>query len=600
MSRNLQMNGYLQALQDGLLGLKNFYLNLRIKNKLFLIYFMIVFIVGLMSITAIQVTFTIYEGILGDEFAKVLNLSTVSIENELKQVERFSANIIANPELQKSLLKLTTGLSYSERSLEADKVTDDLWAITFEHNIVSVNVIDAGGKQYAGGMVIPQKIVQSVLKEAAAKEGAMVFSGPYTGGRLLICARQIREIGNPRNPSLRPIGTLIILVNMAGFVSQSTAQPIDQDVNLLICSGSRIIYASNSFLRGMAGRLHFSNGNGYQVLRNRGRNYFIAQTRSTFTNWDYISGIPYDVIFKQIRMIRQIVYGIFILLILFTVLLSLKSARNLTRPLEELAVKMRRVAMGELEITQASGWDSLRTDEIGELQSDFHIMVQKIDILIKENYTKQLMIKDAQLKALQAQINPHFLYNTLDSINWLAKANKQKEISLMAEALGNLLRKTIEHSEQVITIQEEIQLVQDYITIQKSRFCDRLDFHLSIPEEWRDFLIPKMSLQPIVENSINYALEKMTGICKIAVRAVVLEGRFYIEISDNGPGMDAKIINGLHAGTIESKGTGIGLNNINNRIKLIFGNDYQIDIQSEPGKGTKVWLPVLQREENNV
>ncbi len=604
MSEDLHKNRYYLILQKGLWSLRNFYFNLKIKNKFFLIQCLILLVVGLTSIIVIQVTFAIYEGILGVESAKVLNLSTISIESELKQVERFSANIISNPELQRSLGKLKTNLPYFERSLEVDKVTEDLLAITFEHNIVSVNVIDTQGKQYAGGRMIPPAIIQGVIKQAAAKEGAMVFSGPYQGGSVLICARQIREIGNPRNPSLQPIGTLIILVNMAGFVYQSTAQPINQDVHLLICSGKKIIFASNDFLRGIAGQLGFQKDRVYQVCRIGGQNYFIAHTLSNFTHWEYISAIPYGIIFKQIRLLRQMVLIIFLLLFLLTLLWSLKLARNLSLPLERLTVKMRGVANGELEMGQVSpsdfGPECPRTDEIGELQNDFKMMLQKIDTLIRENYTKQLIIKDSQLKALQAQINPHFLYNTLDSMNWLAKANKQHQISLMAEALGNLLRKTIGKSEQVIAIGEEIELVEDYITIQKARFGDRLDFFLSIPEQYRQFKIPKMSLQPIVENSINYGLEKMLGVCRITVQTMMTEGRLYIEINDNGPGIDLKMIQGIQTGMIEPQGSGIGLKNINDRLRLIFGNEFGIIIQAKPGHGTRVLLPIFQGEGNNV
>lgn len=233
-----------------------------------------------------------------------------------------------------------------------------------------------------------------------------------------------------------------------------------------------------------------------------------------------------------------------------------------------------------------------RNDEIGVLQRDFTIMIQKIDTLIKDDYTKQILIKDAQLKALQAQINPHFLYNTLDSINWMAKLNQQRDISVMVESLGNLLRSAISGKEPIITLKEEVQLLKDYLTIQKMRFGDRLQFQLEIDQQWLSLKIPKLILQPIVENSINYGLENTLGICRITVKAVPDSDCLNITVIDNGPGIPDELLKKLAQGEVKPKGSGIGLQNIDHRIKLIFGEEFGLSVTSELGVGTKVLIRI--------
>jgi two-component system sensor histidine kinase YesM len=309
---------------------------------------------------------------------------------------------------------------------------------------------------------------------------------------------------------------------------------------------------------------------------------------------------------------RNFVLLIFLLIFLFTIWISIKLARSLTRPIEILTNKIKRVENGEFELEEASGLENspeiasktapvpIRVDEIGDLQRDFDIMIQKINVLIKENYTKQLIIKDTQFKALQAQINPHFLYNTLESINWLAKMNQQQEISQMVESLGNLLRNAISNKEQLITLKEEIRLLLNYITIQRIRFGERLDFRLEIEEQWQYLYIPKLSLQPLVENSINYGLEKIPGVCRITVKSVDMDDNLCLVIEDNGPGLDPLILEKLDRGNIQPKGLGIGLKNINDRLKLSFGENFGITITGKTETGARIMVRIPKTGDENV
>nr|WP_283248180.1 sensor histidine kinase [Bacillus sp. FJAT-50079] len=283
-------------------------------------------------------------------------------------------------------------------------------------------------------------------------------------------------------------------------------------------------------------------------------------------------------------------------MIVLTVFISRRAAKAISKPIEELTEKMKQVQTGTFEDLHFTN-ENYQKDEIGQMQKHFSLMLKEINELIRENYQKQLIIKETQYKALQAQINPHFLYNTLDSINWLARMNKQDKISSLAEALGNMMRNIISKKAPLITIEEEFDIVHHYITIQKYRYEKRLRYTIYGEDDIKKYSIPKLTIQPIVENAIQHGLEEIVSECEITIYCETLEDQLQIIVIDNGPGMEEETIQTIYEGKIRSKGSGIGLFNINERIKLMFGNEYGIHIESKKGSGTKVviTLPFMTR-----
>ncbi len=573
--------------------IKAVYDNLRIKQKLFLLQALIVFIFGTVCLTGIQIALSLYDGLLYNEAAKVLNLSTVNIENELKQVESVSYSLLSHPDIQQYLKKLQTPLGTPERAQIGGKLTELLWVYVFEKNIDSVNLLDGQGNQYSGGAAIRRELLGPIIAQAASRQGSVTLIEPLQNDRALICTRQIREI---RDLSLKPLGTLIIRVNMAALVRQSTAGEVNRSGELLIRSGDKEIYASDPLVRELGQRLKFHGNSGYRMERIAGRSFFVAHTFSPNNGWEYVNILPYDTIFQPVIMMRTIIVAILGLLLVGVVFVSLQTARSLTRPIENLSKQMKRVETGDFTIDAQSLPEIGRSDEIGDLQRDFAIMIQKINTLIQEDYTKQIVIKDTQFRALQTQINPHFLYNTMESINWLAKLHGEREISQMVEALGSLLRNAISNRQPVIPLGQELALLQSYIYIQQVRFGERLQFALEVDPQWRDLVIPKLTLQPIVENSIRYGLETITGVCEIRVKAEAGTDWLELSVSDNGPGIDPARKEQVLQGAVKSGGNGIGLQNIDQRLRLSFGDAFGLVLESRPGLGTTVRVRIPRQE----
>lgn len=570
-----------------IISLRDRYNSLKIRHKLFLVNLTIVVVACFIGLITFQITLLIYQGIIYNQAAKELNFFVSNIEKELEQIERYSYEIITDTEIQTILTQLNDrSTSTTTPTLSATKLSDKLWTYVFARNIISVSIIDTTGQQYVGGMTIQAAIVPEITRKAAQRMGAIVFIEPIDDSSI-ICARQIRKI---RNLSLEPLGTLVIKINTSSLIQQCSAGYFNDSVNLLITANGANIFSSGVLSEAIGNEFKLSKQNNYQIISYNRKRYFASCLKSNYTQWTYISILPYQLVFYQISILKGIILLSFLFIFIITSILGIKFANNLTKPIEKLSNQMQIVQNGNFIIDQREEVASSRTDEISNLEKDFVIMVDKINNLIYENYTKQLLIKNAELTALRANINPHFLYNTLESINWLAKTNKQPEISQMVESLGRLLRNAISQRDHLAMLSEEISLLKDYITIQTMRFGSRLNFHLDIAEKWYKFCIPRLSLQPIVENSITYGLEKMADVCRISVTAREDGDNLLIIVEDNGPGIAAEDLERLRRWQYEPNGLGVGLKNIDDRLKIIYGEQYGLEIMSDYGVGTTVIL----------
>ena len=308
--------------------------------------------------------------------------------------------------------------------------------------------------------------------------------------------------------------------------------------------------------------------------------------RSQFSLWTTVSLIPLSQVTEGPRKLAQWIIGIGAVGIMLGTVIIWISANRMIQPLKELSRAMAYVKQDRFDLQV----DIRRKDEFGQLGQSFNRMMKKIDHLISEVYRKELSRKEAEFKALKAQINPHFLYNTLETINWSSKIAGQHHISSMVESLGFLLRSSINLKEPLLPLKQELDIVLHYINIQKIRFEERLDFRLEVPDGLQPITIPKLSIQPLVENAVNYAMERMTETCMIRVEARDAGELIELTVTDNGPGMDEAILERLRSGDVKPKGSGVGLRNIDERIKLLFGEPYGLDIESRRWEGTVVRL----------
>ena len=243
-------------------------------------------------------------------------------------------------------------------------------------------------------------------------------------------------------------------------------------------------------------------------------------------------------------------------------------------------------------------------DEITELGISFNIMIGKIRELLDSKIREHDNLKKAELKALQAQINPHFLYNTLDTIVWMAEANKSDQVIEMVCALSSFFRIALSKGKDWITVQQEIEHVRSYLAIQKMRYRDILDYQIEVDEALLNSTILKLTLQPLVENALYHGIKTKRNGGKIVVRVKgVDENMLFLDIEDNGVGFTpyklAKIQTMLteDSGDILVKESGFGLGNVNKRIKLYYGEQYGLSIKSHYRGGTQVTVAIPRHHE---
>ena len=272
-----------------------------------------------------------------------------------------------------------------------------------------------------------------------------------------------------------------------------------------------------------------------------------------------------------------------VLVLLFCVVFFIIQKRSIIRPITELSEEVRSFHDGNYTFTDRRSAD----DEIGVLNRSCVEMGRYIQDLIERVYKSQLEEKEAQLKYLQAQINPHFLYNTLDSIRWMAVRNKQPVIAEQTQALAGLMRHALNQGRKMTTVREELEHLQDYITIQTNRFEDRIRIVVEAQPQTLDDRVMALLLQPLVENAIVHGLENKIGQGVIEVRIFHAEQDLVYIVEDNGLGADTRKIQEALAQDEPAEGS-FALKNIQRRIQYQYGKAYGIRFESEKGIGTKV------------
>lgn len=296
--------------------------------------------------------------------------------------------------------------------------------------------------------------------------------------------------------------------------------------------------------------------------------------------------IPLERLYQNVTQLRNGITLITMLILLLALLLASQMSHLVVKPIKSMMEPMRAASRGNFDFTLSVN----SQDEIGQLREGYNAMTSQIKSLIVDVYQAQLLQKESEFRALQAQINPHFLYNTLDTINWIAKMNHMDEISHMVMSISNLMRISINNQKCIITVAEELQYVKDYLYIQHVRYQERLETMIDVNEQITGLKIPKLLLQPLVENAVIHGIEKKRagGFVRLAGYQ---EGTLLIfKVEDNGLGIEKDKLETLLTEQKEKRGdrAGLGLTAVHRRIQFLFGAQYGLTIWSEPGIGTSI------------
>lgn len=337
-------------------------------------------------------------------------------------------------------------------------------------------------------------------------------------------------------------------------------------------------------------------GKDYSVQRDKsGQEDLVAQFSLYNTGWSIVETIPLAVLTEGSSLIFKVTIIVFLISFFISGIIWFIIASKIVNPIQQLAKVMRKVQGNEGSVITLTD----RRDEIGQLTQNFNYMMRRIDRMHQVNLHEQAEKNDAEYRALQAQINPHFLYNTLNSIRWMAMIQQADNIRETVEVLGRLLRNTIKMKETIIPIHKELELLRDYIYIQKIRYNNKFEVIYEMEESIKDYRCLKFILQPIVENAIFHGIEPKEGRGTITIRAFLDKDRVIFEVHDNGVGIPQNILDKLLSDHEDNDG--IGVRNVHERIQRTFGLNYGLELESAIGDYTivRIMQPVIvmQQEE---
>ena len=309
----------------------------------------------------------------------------------------------------------------------------------------------------------------------------------------------------------------------------------------------------------------------------------------SYTGWRII-GVSYmDEIVTTSKEIYDFMTFILIFGVIFVFSISLFISAKISLPIKRLEKLMKKVEKGQFDIyAEVKG-----EDEVKQLSRTFNLMILRIRELMDQIVKEQELKRKSELKALQAQINPHFLYNTLDSIVWMAENDKNQGVITMVTSLAKLFRISISKGEETASIKDELEHARNYLIIQQIRFKDKFDFVFEIQPEVYKYRTVKLVLQPIIENAIYHGIGHIVDKGMIQIKASIIQDKILFEIIDNGAGMTSRVLERvLRAEAKSETGSGVGVKNVNERIQIYFGKEYGLEIQSELDAGTcvKIWI----------
>jgi two-component system, sensor histidine kinase YesM len=582
--------------------LLSYYKDLPIKNKLLLLFYIQIIIplllIGYMSYEKSSEIIKNKSVKYSSDIIKMMELRYRDLSENLNAL---SLELLYDSRIHDALKEDNNGGNSLDSYKNANDIRDKLREATLSRNEVqSMSIVNNKNKIYSFDSNSASARMESItnyeqmLQKARSGKGKVVWIEGKKGNKVenIYVTRVIYDREN-----YKEMGLIAILIKKE-FV-QSVNQEISDETseNITILSENNDIIlgqdkVSNKIIKELAKHKDKEKG-GYFIDKDEGM--LISCVTLDNPNWKIVYHIYLSDLYKEINILRFWIYFVVICSLLILSIISIFSSLDIVNPINALVKGMR-------DFEKSKKHEEIivnRNDELGYMANSFNYMSKRMDFLVNRIYTEEITRKEAEITALQAQINPHFLFNTLESINWMAQLNGVTEISEIVTSLGKILDANIGRGSKLVTIAEEFDYIDNYINILRNRYGDRLNVIKCIDENVLNIKIPRFLIQPIVENSVYHGIEKIIGLGIIDLRAYLKESMVFIEIVDNGPGLSRAALDKLNSSFNEvtsifavsddvKNRKSIGLENVNRRIKLFYGETYGLYMESKVGEYTKV------------
>lgn len=548
--------------------------------KKILLSYILIIVIPLIMVAAI--TGNITSRYINEEVKKTtfqtLNQANKNISKMLENMKNAILYVSMNKELQYNLSR-NGGETPFQINREVTAIRNSiLYPGIFNENYSSIEIFALHKNQYPMRLeqndVMSSKVVENKewYKKTIQQNGRLYwYINDDFGKQMISVSRLVFDIKN----FAKPIAVISVDMDMSKVAS------VVSDIHLgktgkvyLVDDKGKLIYSEDkSFLYRYTTKLYNSSA-GSDFVTINGNKIMVIYNTLPQNGWKLVGMVSMAELNEKAEMIRNFIYLTALLSLVIAALISLYFSYSISQPIIKLATEMKKVEKGNFNISVEENWGG----EIGVLYSSFNYMIKRINELIHEVYLSKIKEKDAELKALQAQINPHFLYNTLDTVNWLAVKHNVPEISKIVNSLASILRYSINKGNDVTTVENELKHVESYITIQKIRFKDKFEVSFNIDKRVLHYKTIKLILQPLVENAIIHGIETYEGKGKILINGYLDGEKIVFEVINNGNPIDLDLVNKLLDSPADDKDS-YGIQNVNERIKLYYGEEYGLYYQ---------------------
>ncbi|MDY3920387.1 MAG: histidine kinase [Candidatus Limivivens sp.] len=553
--------------------------NIKLKKKMTFVWLFSVMIILAFALWGDYKIIRSYNDTLYSVMVDSMNYALSGISQRLDDYETLSEAIFRSSLIQEKLTRVLKNQKLYYADYESIRKLIATESNQYDYINYAILIDETTGSEIGDtasiGLTAEKK--ERILEAAEEGQGRPVWITEYGKDSQMILTRKINRIENLGKDTL---ATLIINIDIAALIRDTGISKQKNFWCVLVDSEGNSLSDSRELTNTQVQDIYEQiRGEKFAVVVANGYQYFAVYREESFEKWGYIYFSDYEEIYSRVNSNVKRIALVGILCVLLIVILNSFFTRDILRGFGRLIQKFQ--AFSEDITKQDSLEDAQRKDEIGILYQQFGLMQEKVVQLIQENYIMELERKRAQVEMLETQINPHFLYNTLQTIDWRAKALHSEEISKMVESLSRILQITLSNRKSCLTVEEELDLVQQFVTIQQMRMEGELLYEARVePELWMA-KIPKLVIQPLVENGISHSMNAMLKVARILVE-VKREGEdLAVLVKNNGSRFPEDLLRKLNQREIQPAGHGIGILNIDTRIKLTYGEDYGISFCNE-------------------
>ncbi|MDR3596238.1 sensor histidine kinase [Clostridium sp.] len=585
-------------------NVKEYFMNKSIGSKLIFYFFGVILVV---TITITTLGNLLYRNSINFSQNENTNQIIKQINNNIESYVSNTENIINYMSIDPRILKFLKNNKFKNDDLEDDAYKSIYNFIKFNPEIAGIMIVNSNGGYISDVM---NKVSRDSLtneewysKACNEPENIHLFTKPigrnidnifrYSADEVFSMSKAVIDSSTKEIKGVILIDIkLDAIKNIIENSKPGTAGFIyimDSNNDIVYTPVNNIVYRiKNEWIKDINNEIIIKNING--------ENYQLTKIVSKYTGWETVGVFPESESLRVIEKIKYYSLAVAIIALIIAEVLVIVFTRSIVKPIHKLKKLMKKAQEGDLTVS----FNTKYNDEIGELGNSFNIMVKELNNLINLVQKQEKDKRIAEMNVLQAQIKPHFMYNTLDTIRWMAEEHNEDDIVEIIEAFTNLLRISLSKGREVISVKEELNHIQSYLIIQKIRYEDKLDYEIKFDEDILDYQLIKLILQPLIENAIYHGIKEKRGNGKMLITGKKQGEALYFTIADNGKGMKEEVVTKINNMLVnddeKTDKIGYGIFNVNKRIKLMYGDEYGLKYKSVYGDGTIVELthPIIE------